>query len=62
MRSIELKFKYSGNFSIIFTFSDEKSRQIAAQLVEKGADVNVKDAERGETILMRMCRKGTVVA
>ncbi|CCC42176.1 FYVE-type domain-containing protein [Caenorhabditis elegans] len=40
----------------------EKSRQIAAQLVEKGADVNVKDAERGETILMRMCRKENLSA
>ncbi|EFO91034.1 hypothetical protein CRE_25847 [Caenorhabditis remanei] len=37
--------------------SHEKARLIAEQLIEKKANVNVKDKERGETILMRMCRK-----
>ncbi|EGT32360.1 hypothetical protein CAEBREN_00270 [Caenorhabditis brenneri] len=40
----------------------EKAPLIANQLIEKGADVNVKDVERGETILMRMCRKENLPA
>ncbi|ULU14046.1 hypothetical protein L3Y34_016514 [Caenorhabditis briggsae] len=41
---------------------DQKSPLIAQQLIEKGADVNVKDTERGETVLMRMCRNDNTSA
>uniref|UniRef100_A0A8R1DGQ6 Uncharacterized protein n=1 Tax=Caenorhabditis japonica TaxID=281687 RepID=A0A8R1DGQ6_CAEJA len=36
--------------------SHDKAQLIAEQLVEKGADLNGRD-QRGETIMMRMCRK-----
>uniref|UniRef100_A0A1I7T4N3 ANK_REP_REGION domain-containing protein n=1 Tax=Caenorhabditis tropicalis TaxID=1561998 RepID=A0A1I7T4N3_9PELO len=42
--------------------NNPKAPQIAQQLIEKGADVNVKDSGRGETILMRMCRKENLSA
>lgn len=40
----------------------QKASVIAQQLIEKGANLNVKDKERGETILMRMCRKENLKA